>query len=167
MIKFLRTKHLLLLLLVVVTLVSCKQEKEEPIVDNLLLKEWTGPYGGVPAFDLMKVEDVKAAMLQGMELNIKEIDAIANNTNDPDFENTIEEMERSGAELNRGFTYYGILRSNMSTPAFRAVQTELAPLFSEFRSKIKFCPFLTSIFLFIKLPILSLGPCKSAKTHVA
>ncbi|WP_246164374.1 M3 family metallopeptidase [Xanthovirga aplysinae] len=125
------------LLLAIVTLVSCNQEKkEEPIVDNLLLKEWTGPYGGVPAFDQIKIEDVKAAMLQGMELNLKDIDAIANNTDAPTFENTIEEMERSGEELNRAFNYYGILSSNMSTPEFRAIQTELAPLFSEFQSKI-------------------------------
>ena len=68
MTKHLRTKQLLLLLLAIVALVSCKQETEEPMVDNLLLKEWTGPYGGVPAFDQMKVEDVKPAMLQGMEL---------------------------------------------------------------------------------------------------
>ena len=136
MTKHLRTKQLLLLLLAIVVLVSCKNETKEPIVDNVLLKEWTGPYGGVPAFDQMKIEDVKAAMLQGMELNLKDIDAIANNTDAPTFENTIEEMERSGEELDRGFTYYGILRGNMSTPEFRAIQTELAPLFSEFRSKI-------------------------------
>jgi peptidyl-dipeptidase Dcp len=136
MTKHLRTKQLLLLLLAIVVLVSCKQETEEPMVDNILLKEWTGPYGGVPAFDQMKVEDVKAAMLQGMELNLKDIDAITNNTDAPTFENTIEEMERSGEELDRGFTYYGILSGNMSTPEFRAIQTELAPLLSEFRSKI-------------------------------
>ncbi|MTI32231.1 M3 family peptidase [Cytophagales bacterium RKSG123] len=135
--QILRTRQLMFLLLAIVTLVSCNQEKkEEPIVDNLLLKEWTGPYGGVPAFDQIKIEDVKAAMLQGMELNLKDIDAIANNTDAPTFENTIEEMERSGEELNRAFNYYGILSSNMSTPEFRAIQTELAPLFSEFQSKI-------------------------------
>ena len=136
MTKHLRTKQLLLLLLAIVALVSCKQETGEPMVDNLLLKEWTGPYGGVPAFDQMKVEDVKAAVLQGMELNLKDIDAIANNTDAPTFENTIEEMERSGEELDRGSTYYGILSDNMSTPEFRAIQTELAPLISEFQSKI-------------------------------
>ena len=136
MTKHLRTNQLLLLLLAIVALVSCKQETEEPIVDNIFLKEWTGPYGGVPAFDQMKVEDAKAAMLQGMELNLKDIDAIVNNTEAPTFENIIEEMERSGEELDRGFTYYGILRGNMSTPEFRVIQTELAPLFSEFQSKI-------------------------------
>ena len=137
MINHLRTKKLILLLLTTIVFISCKQEKDqEPMVDNLLLKEWTGPYGGVPAFDQMKVEDVKDAMLLGMELNLKDIDAIANNPDAPTFENTIEEMERSGAELERGFSYYGILSSNMSTPEFRDIQTELAPLFSEFQSKI-------------------------------
>ena len=136
MTKHLRTKKLLLILLTIVALVSCKQKIEEPEVDNLLLKEWTGPYGGVPAFDQMKVEDVKSAMIQGMELNLKDIDAIANKTDAPTFENTIEDMERSGEELERGFTYYRILSNNMSTPEFRTIQTELAPLFSEFQSKI-------------------------------
>ena len=127
----------MLLLLTTIVFISCKQEKvEERTVDNLLLKEWTGPYGGVPAFDQMKVDDVKDAMLLGMELSLKDIDAIANNPDAPTFENTIEEMERSGAELDRGFSYYGILSSNMSTPEFRDIQTELAPLFSEFQSKI-------------------------------
>ena len=136
MIRHLRTKQLLLLLFAIVTLASCKQETAEPIVDNLLLKEWTGPYGGVPAFDKMKVEDVKPAMLKGMELNLKDIDVIVNNQDAPTFENTIEEMERSGAQLDRAFNYYGILSSNMSSPEFREIQSELAPLFSEFSSKI-------------------------------
>ena len=139
MTKHARTKQLLLLLLTMAAFISCKQETKEtaePMVDNILLKEWTGPYGGVPAFDLMKVEDVKGAMLQGMEMSLKEIDAIANSTDAPTFENTIEEMERGGAALDRGFTYYGILSGNMSTLEFRAIQTELAPLFSEYGSKI-------------------------------
>ena len=136
MIRHLRTKQLLLLLFAIVTLASCKQETAEPMVDNLLLKEWTGPYGGVPAFDKMKVEDVKPAMLKGMELNLKDIDVIVNNQDAPTFENTIEEMERSGAQLDRAFNYYGILSSNMSSPEFREIQSELAPLFSEFSSKI-------------------------------
>jgi len=137
MTKHLSTKHLMLLLLVTIAIISCKNLKEEePLVDNLLLKEWTGPYGGVPAFDQMKVEDVKAGMIQGMDLNLKNIEAIANNPEAPTFENTIEEMERSGKQLDRGSTYYGILSGNMSTPEFRDIQTELAPLFSEFRSKI-------------------------------
>ncbi|WP_239541321.1 M3 family metallopeptidase [Cryomorpha ignava] len=121
---------------------SCTQDQEiskevqKSAVDNILLQPWTGPYGGVPAFDQMKVADVKDAMLKGMELNLDEIDAIANNPEPPTFENTIVEMERAGEELDRAMKYYGILSSNQSSPEFRDIQTELAPLFSEFRSKI-------------------------------
>lgn len=127
-----------ILLLAALVIVSCQEQKEEPMAqfDNQFLKEWTGPYGGVPAFDKVKIEDLKDAMLKGMELNLEEIEAIANNTEAPTFENTIEEMERAGEPLGRAFTYYGILSSNMSSPEFRAIQTELAPLFSEFQSKI-------------------------------
>ena len=121
---------------------SCTQDQEKskevqkPAFDNILLQPWTGPYGGVPAFDKMKVADVKDAMLKGMELNLDDIAAIANNPEPPTFENTIVEMERSGEELNRAMRYYGILSSNQSSPEFRDIQIELAPLFSDFRSKI-------------------------------
>jgi peptidyl-dipeptidase Dcp len=137
-----KTKKALLLLASAVTFVSCNtmnekaEESAELVVENALLKVWTGPYGGVPAFDLMKIEDVKAAMLTGMELNLEDIEVIANNADAPTFENTIAEMERAGQELDRGFAYYGILSANMSSPEFRDIQTELAPLFSEFESKI-------------------------------
>ncbi len=141
------TKHLILPFITALALVSCDQQVETtttttttttstPMVENILLQEWEGPYGGVPAFDKMKIEDVKAAMIQGMEMELKDIDAIANNTDAPTFENTIEEMERSGEALERAGSYYGILSGNMSSPEFRDIQTELAPLFSEHQSKI-------------------------------
>lgn len=119
---------------------SCKEDQKDDRtmteINNILLQEWTGPYGGVPAFDQMKVEDVKEAVERGMELGLKDIEAIANNPEPPTFENTIEAMERSGKELDRVFTYYGIMSSNVSSPEFRAVQAELAPKLSEYRSKI-------------------------------
>ena len=138
------TKHLtrragILSLGVLLAFASCKEEPKEPektMSDNLLLQEWTGPYEGVPAFDKMKVEDIKEAIEEGMTLSLADIDAIANNTDAPTFENTIEEMERSGEELDRVFRYYGILSANMSTPEFRAIQAELAPKLSEYQSKI-------------------------------
>ena len=106
------------------------------MVENLLLQEWTGNYGGVPAFDKVKMEDVKPAMLLGIEMKLKDIEAIANNEEAPTFENTIVEMERSGQALSRAFNYYGILSSNMSSLEFRELQSELAPIFSDYQSKI-------------------------------
>lgn len=107
-----------------------------PSFENTLLKDWKGPYMGTPAFNEMKVEDVKPAMIKAMGLSLEEMDAIVNNPEPATFENTIEAMERSGAPLDRAFAYYGIFSSNISSPEFREVQSELAPLFSEFQSKI-------------------------------
>jgi len=116
-------------------IISCKKDiKTQP--KNVLLQEWKGPYGGVPAFDQMNVNDVQEAVETGMELNLSEIEAIANSTEPATFENTVEAMERSGAELDRVFSYYGIMSANMSSPEFREIQGILAPKLSDFSSKI-------------------------------
>ena len=125
-----------LLCLLCMTIVSISCNNSTANSENILLQEWTGPYGGVPAFDKMEVADIQSAVEYGMEENLKEIEAIANNEAAPTFENTIEAMERSGAYLDRVFSYYGILSSNMSSPEFREVQAVLAPKLSEFSSKI-------------------------------
>ncbi|TYC17839.1 M3 family metallopeptidase [Bizionia gelidisalsuginis] len=136
-------KAVVLSLLVSAT--SCKKDSEnieklviksDAMSNNILLQEWTGPYDGVPAFDKMKVSDVKEAMETGMALGLKDIETIANNPEAPTFENTIAALERAGKELDRVFSYYGIFSSNMSSPEFREVQGELAPKLSEYTSKI-------------------------------
>jgi len=113
-----------------------QEEEQESLSNNILLQEWTGPYGGLPAFDIMSLAYLKPALEKGMELNLAEIDVIANNSEPPTFENTIEAMERAGSDLNRVFTFYGIWSSNVSSPEFREIQGEMAPKISAFNSKI-------------------------------
>lgn len=139
----LSSKHLnVFILSSLVLFSSCKNDSKvntndnQKMTENILLQEWTGPFGGVPAFDQMNVADVKQAVEKGMELSLAEIDIISNNTEPATFENTIAAYERSGKELDRVFAYYGILSSNMSTPEFRDIQSELAPKLSDYRSKI-------------------------------
>ena len=131
--------HLLVLSILAMS-TSCndqKEMKEEKFEsDNILLKEWTGPYGGLPAFDKMVLDSLKPALLTAMQLNLREIDQIANNSEEPTFENTILEMEKSGEVLNRVYTYYGIWSSNLSSPELREIQAEMSPIISEFDSKI-------------------------------
>ncbi|WP_226648679.1 M3 family metallopeptidase [Microbulbifer variabilis] len=103
---------------------------------NMLLAEWTGPFGGVPAFDKMKLDDLKPAIEKGIEMNLAELDAIAADPAKPTFGNTILPMERSGAALNRATAYYGIWSGNMSSPEFREVQQVLAPIWADYESKI-------------------------------
>lgn len=104
--------------------------------NNPLTQKWTGPYGGVPAFDKAKVSDVKAALEFGMAENLKEIDAITAQTAAPTFDNTIVPLEDAGRTLSDVFTYWGIWGGNMSTPEFRAVQQEMSPVLAAFNDKI-------------------------------
>ena len=122
---------------------ACSQPADESAdsgttagTDNILLAEWVGPYGGVPAFDKMDLVALKPALEAGMAENLAEIDAIANNPEPPTFDNTILAMERSGRNLDRVFSYWGIWSANRSSPEFREIQQEMAPKLSEFRSKI-------------------------------
>ncbi len=111
-------------------------DTQTPTHDNILLNEYQGPYGGVPAFDKMKLEDLKPALEKGMDLQRKEIAEIANNPEPPTFENTIVAMERSGQALSNAFTYYGIWSANMSSPEFREIQAEMSPVLSSFFTEI-------------------------------
>ena len=141
--KMKKMKKLLLLSISSFFLVNCNNTAVVKIKDSLksnpMAQHWsdkTAEYGGVPEFDKMNPELVKEAMLAGMEISLMDIDKIANNLDSPTFENTIEEMERSGKLLDDVYSYYGILSSNMSSPEFRTIQGDLAPKLSEYSSKI-------------------------------
>lgn len=103
----------------------------------LLLAKWQGPFQGVPAFDSVTIDGVIPAMEQAMANNLAEIEVIANNPEAANFDNTIVAMEKTGKDLNRLYAYYGIWRSNRSTPEFRKIQAEMAPKLSAFYSKIR------------------------------
>jgi len=105
--------------------------------ENALLAPWTGPYGGVPAFDRMALADVKPALEAAMAQELDEIEAIANNPEPPSFENTLVAMERAGETYDRVSTYFSILSSNLSTPEQRAIEQEMAPVLAEHTSKIR------------------------------
>ncbi len=115
---------------------ATEKQVQANVTENPLLAEFTGPYGGVPAFDKMDLADLKPALEKGMELNLAEIDAITANTDAPTFENTIVPLEKSGSELGRVYSYWGIWSSNKNSPEFRAIQAEMVPVLSAFNSKI-------------------------------
>jgi peptidyl-dipeptidase Dcp len=103
---------------------------------NPLLAEWTGPYGGVPPFDRVRVQDFRPALETAMAENLAEIERIAANPAPPTFENTLAAMERAGRSLERVSTSYGIWSSNMNTPDFQAVEREMAPRLAAFSDQI-------------------------------
>ncbi|HKS28613.1 MAG TPA: M3 family metallopeptidase, partial [Pyrinomonadaceae bacterium] len=105
--------------------------------DNPLLAKWSGPYGGTPPFDKVRVADFKPALEAAMAENLSEIERIASSTEPPTFENTIAAQERAGRTLQRVETVYNIWSSNMNGPEFRAVEREMAPKLAAFNDKIK------------------------------
>jgi peptidyl-dipeptidase Dcp len=103
---------------------------------NPLLARWTGPYGGVPAFDQVRVEHFKPALEASIEEYRREIAGIADNPAAPTFENTIAAMEDIGRTFDDVGTLYGIWGSSMSGPEFQAIQREMAPKLAAFSDEI-------------------------------
>ncbi|MFZ2492961.1 MAG: M3 family metallopeptidase, partial [Thermoanaerobaculia bacterium] len=104
--------------------------------DNPLLAPWTGPYGGLPPFDKVRVEHFRPALETAMAENLAEIEKVASNPEAPTFENTIAQMERSGRTLSRVYAVYGVWGANLATPEFQKVETEMEPRLSAFRDRI-------------------------------
>lgn len=110
--------------------------------DNPLLAEWKGPFGGVPPFDKVRVEDFKPAIEAAMVEQLAEIEAIAGNPEKPTFDNTIAALERSGQKLNRVMTIFGIWSSNLSSPEFQKIEQEMVPKLAALSDKITQNPLL-------------------------
>jgi len=101
-----------------------------------LTGEWKGPFGGVPAFDKVKVEAMKPALEAGMAEQLAEIDKIAASAEPPTFANTIAALERAGQSLDRVSTVFGVWSSTMNSPDFQAVEREMSPKLASFSDQI-------------------------------
>lgn len=93
---------------------------------NPLIGAWNTPEG-VPPYDLIRAEHYEAAFDLAIAAAREQNQAIANNTDEPTFENTIEAMERSGRELSRVASTFFTVASADATPANQAVQKAIAP----------------------------------------
>ena len=120
-------------------LIGCERyeaSEDERLDMNSFTREWTGPYGGVPNFTDLNLNDLKSALIMGRDQTRSEIYEIANQSENPTFENTILALEETGRLLDRVFSYYGVLSSNLSTPEFRTIQESMAPKISQFYAEI-------------------------------
>ncbi|RYF92605.1 MAG: M3 family peptidase [Caulobacteraceae bacterium] len=104
--------------------------------NNPVIAPYTGPFGGVPHFDKVKVADFKPALEAAMAANDAEIAAIVANKAAPTFETVIAPLEDSGRALSRAYRYYGVWSSNLSTPEFQAVEGEMDPKLAAYQDKI-------------------------------
>ena len=105
-------------------------------MNNPLLQKWTGPAGGVPPFDKVTIPDLKAGVLEGIQVARKEILAIADDHSTPTFENTIVALEKSGDLLDRVMTIYQTWASSMRTSEFQALESEMALKLAAFADEV-------------------------------
>jgi len=111
-----------------------------PVPANPLLAEWTGPFGGVPAWDKVKPELFPEAFQFGIDEQRREILAIANNPAAPTFDNTIVAMEKAGQRLERVQTLFGVMAGNVTTPQYQALGKEWSPRLSAANDEITLNP---------------------------
>ena len=70
-----------MILALIIGVAGCSPDARQ---DNALLDPWTGPYGGVPAFDRMELSDLKPALEAAMTAKLTEIEAIVQQPRAPD-----------------------------------------------------------------------------------
>jgi len=94
--------------------------------DNPFLKESKLPYQ-VADFSKIKDKDFEPALEEGMRIELKEINKIANDPTKATFDNTIVAMEKSGQMLARVQHIFGLLTGANTNPELQKIQEETAP----------------------------------------
>ena len=69
---------------------------------------------------------------------MREIAAIAGNPQPPTFENTIAALERAGQARDRLMRLFGVMTSNMQSPAYQALEREWQPKLAAASDEITF-----------------------------
>ncbi len=102
---------------------------------NPLLQNWTTPFGLAP-FDQISDDDFAPALEEALTAHSAEIDAIANNSTDADFANTVEALESAGHLLDQVLGVFFTVAGADSTPAREALQRDFSPKLSAHFSEI-------------------------------
>ena len=102
---------------------------------NPFFNEYKTPFE-VPPFHLINNKHFLEAFTSGIEEQKREIAKIANNSADPDFENTILALENSGKLLNKVSTVFYNLNSANTSEEIQSIAQKLAPVTSAHQDEI-------------------------------
>lgn len=94
---------------------------------NILLQPWSGPFGGVPPFGQVKLEDFAPALTASMDEYRAEIKKIAENPEPPTFENTLAALEDSGRSYWRVANLFWVYTGTMGSKEYQALELEWSP----------------------------------------
>ena len=119
-------KKTIILGAIAMSLLACN--KTNPLIDQPAT-----PFG-VPAFDQVKLEHYMPAFEEAIRQDKAGIDAIANNTEAPTFENTIVALDRNGELLERvSSVFFNVLEAD-GNDEMDAIAEKVSPMLSELHS---------------------------------
>ena len=102
---------------------------------NPLLKPSTLPFQ-VPDFTQIKDSDFAPAFEEGIKEQLTEVEKIANNPEDPTFDNTLVALEKSGQTLARVNNVFGMLTGANTDSVLQKLQEDVAPKLASLRDSI-------------------------------
>jgi peptidyl-dipeptidase Dcp len=103
---------------------------------NPLLQDFNTKHNTAP-FSKIETAHFKPAFLESIKLAKEEIDTIANNTEKPNFKNTIEALDFAGAKLDRISSIFFNLNSAETNSEIQKIAQEVSPLLSDFGNDIR------------------------------
>ncbi len=104
-------------------------------MNNPLLAEWNTPFG-TPPFNIIGTNHFKPAIEEAIKIAAEEIKKITENTEAPDFENTISTLDRSGETLGKITALLFNLNSAETNKSLQEVTQEVSPLLTRFSNDI-------------------------------
>lgn len=123
-------KILMIATIIVLAFSACKQKTENP-----LLADWKTPFE-VPPFDKIDTSHYLPAFEEAMKQHGQEIDAIANNPQEPNFENTILAFDKSGKLLQKvSSVFYNLLEAN-TNDRMQQIAEAISPRLSKHQDDI-------------------------------
>ncbi len=116
--------------------ISCKQSNTK---DNPFFAEYKTPFE-VPPFDKIDTSHYMPAFIEGMKQHNEEIKAITENTQAPEFENTILAYDKSGKLLTKVASVFFNLKSANTNEKMQEIAVKVSPLLSEHYDNISMNP---------------------------
>lgn len=110
--------------LLLILAVSCSNDST--MNENPLFEKSSLPFEA-PNFDAIEISHFRDAFDEGIRVQLEEMEAIASNSEEPSFENTIVAMERSGELLQRTSQVFFNLTSAHTNSEIQEIQAEMAP----------------------------------------
>jgi peptidyl-dipeptidase Dcp len=102
---------------------------------NPFLQNWNTPFGS-PPFDKIDLSHYKPAIIEAISSAAKEIEAITDCPEPPDFRNTIVALERSGETIGKIASVLFNLNSAETSKELQAIAQDISPMLTRFSNDI-------------------------------